>query len=94
MCMCIFLLAPIHVGNRKLSIENALQHMTLIREFPKAMNLAANDDNFHALIMIQVNMHRGNDIMVLFMLELHESMRELADMVVVDENDSCGNRLG
>jgi len=47
----------------------------------------AHDDHFEAMVVIEVNVHRGPNAVFELVLNVRQTLGELADVMVVDEGD-------
>jgi hypothetical protein len=50
---------------------------------------AVQDNDLHAVVMVQVDMEGGDDLLVVLVLEVVESVGQLADVVVVNQGQSA-----
>jgi hypothetical protein len=79
-------LAPEHVGDQ---LDTAVLHAThpedTIRDRLQPIRLAADDHHLHAQIVAEVDMQRSPHRLAQVMLQLSESVAEIANVVVVDQ---------
>lgn len=62
-------------------------------DFADFVSAAFHDDDFKAVVVIEVNMRRGQDDCAAMMLNLGEFLREVGYMMVVDEGECAYDGL-
>jgi Ni2+-binding GTPase involved in maturation of urease and hydrogenase len=55
-------------------------------------SFAADDQNLEAMIMVEVDVQSGENVVVKIVLEIGELLTQQADVVVIDKSDSADNR--
>lgn len=77
-----------HVGEE---LEPALLHAArredFVGEIAELVGAPAHDDRFEAKVVAQVNVHRRTNVLAERMLQIGEALRELADVMIIDDRE-------
>jgi len=61
-----------------------------VGELPDFRRLAFHDDHFQAVVVVQMNVQRGEDLVVILVLQLGELFAEQPDVMVVEQRHGTG----
>lgn len=75
------------IGDGKLSVNDPFLRLDLLMEGAKTGQFSPNHDHFQALVVIQMDMHVRNNIMMKTVLYLHENDRKIAYVMIIYEDD-------
>lgn len=78
-------LALPHPRDHELALMDALEAAQLIGELRQIADRPAKHHHLQALVMVQVDMERGNHLLGMVVLELHQSIGQMTMVVVVDQ---------
>src|SRR5262249_20804800 len=76
-------------GDGQASVLHALGADESIRDTFHYAGLAPDDEHLQTVVMIQVNVQRGKDMVEVRMLQIGQFLVEQADMVVVNQGDGA-----
>ncbi|KAJ3198149.1 hypothetical protein HK101_008649 [Irineochytrium annulatum] len=79
----------IHISHRKLSIQDPFLHLDLLMQMSQPSQVTPYCNDLQALVMVQVYMHIGDDVMMRLMLELHQANGKITDMVIIDHHNGA-----
>lgn len=91
--MIAFPAMPVRIGHGQLRVCNALLGLEPAVQFAQVGHLPPHDDHLQTLLVIQMHMHVGYDIMMEVMLDIHQHDRQLAYVMVVYDNDRARHML-
>jgi hypothetical protein len=67
------------------SLQDATGRKQRLGDLLQAVRAAAHHDDFKATLVVEVHVHRRAHLVAKLVLHLREALRELADMMVVDD---------
>jgi len=71
-------------GQGQAALSYALEREQAVGEFPQVGRRAAENQHFEALVPVEMDMSRGNDLGKGIVLHLHQAPRQLRLVVPVD----------
>jgi hypothetical protein len=74
------------------AVDDAAGADHAVRHLFQLVRAAAHDDDFEAVLVIQMDVHAGPHLLTQIMLQRGEAFGQLADVVVVDQRDGCEGR--
>ena len=78
-----------HADHISLAEFDAFQRSHLVRECLNFFDLALDNDNLKAVVMIQMDMGRGDDIQHMVVLQVQQFIRQRRRMVVINQKNPC-----
>jgi len=67
------------------SLQDSARREELFRSLLQPVSAPAHDDDLEAAVVIEVDMHRGAHLVSELVLDIRDAVRELANVMVVDE---------
>jgi hypothetical protein len=80
-------------GHHQLSVLDSLDADQFVGDPAHVAHLAANDEYFQAVVGVEMDVQRGDDLVVVGVLLLGKLVGEVADVVVVDERHRADSLL-
>ena len=70
---------------------HALGRNEFVGNVPHHRRLAAHEQHFQAVVVVKVNMHRGQDYVVVIVLDVRERGWQMRLVMVIDQRDGAGD---
>ena len=78
-------------GGRQRAVLHSLERFEPVREFGDARGISLYDHKFKAVVVIQVDMLRGYDQLMVVMLGMRQLMCQVSLVVIIDHDDDAGH---
>jgi len=81
--------SPACAGHAQRTVPDAFDRLQGIREFHDILYAPLDSDDFEAMVVVKVDMLRGNDQFLIVMLEIGYLAQEFPRVVIVDIGDGA-----